>query len=163
MPENVKNLLQKAYNIMQSGNIESAQHLYEEILEAAPNNLTALNTLGFILYIKGSYEKGASLCRKTIELYPDNAYARKGLGLHLAKQGHIAESISSLKKALEIDPDFVDAYHDLAYVYYENGDKESALKYLEDGYSKIRDEKYRPLFDKFLNIIKSKNTQQVDL
>ena len=148
--QDIKTLLQKAYEQMQSGELESALLLYEDILTVDPTNLTALNTLGFIFYLKNDYEKGVSLCRETIRLYPNNAYTRKGLGLHLAKQGYIEESIDSLKKALEIDPNFVDAYHDLAYVYYENGDKKSALEYLQKGYIKIKDEKYRPLFDKFL-------------
>ena len=147
---NIKEHLNKAYETMQKGDLKSALILYNEVLSADPSNLNALNSLGFLFYFLEEYEQGKEVCLKTINLYPNNPYARKGLGLHLARLNCLEEAVQSLKKAIEIDENFVDAYHDLAFVYFEAGDFDTAKKYLVEGMPKIKDEKYQAYFDKFM-------------
>ncbi len=149
--DELKIMIDDAYRLLNSGDLDSAFTLYNKIIAVDAGNLAALNSIGFILYFRNEFAQGIEICRKTVELYPDNAYARKGLAMHLAKAGFFDEAVMSMKKAIEIRDDFVDAYHDLAYIYYEASCFEDAKKYLLEGLAKVKDQRYKALFEKFLN------------
>ena len=151
----LKELLNMAREALLESKYGESLKLYLEVLKVDENNLTALNTLGFIYYFKGEFAEGIKYCLRAVEKYPENAYARKGLGLYLAKEGRRDEAAASIKKAIELDPDFVDAYHDLAYVYYESGDFESAREWIGKGVGKSHDVRYKGLFDKFIRKLDS--------
>lgn len=152
----IEQLLKEASEHWKKREDEASIACYRKILELEPDHITALNMLGFFLYFRNCFEEGERICRRAVEAHPENAYARKGLGLHLHKLGRSGEGVESLKKAIELDENFVDAYHDLAYVFYDGGDYENSEFWLERGYEKVKDERYRSLFDAFFGKLREK-------
>lgn len=145
----LRSILSEARSHLLSADYDMALKLYLAALSMDENNLAALNALGFILYFKKDYSKGMEYAVKAVETYPEDAYARKGLGLYLAKQGKLEEAVESMKRAIEIDPDFVDAYHDLAFIYYEFGNFDEARVWITEGVKRCKDIRYKELFGKF--------------
>ncbi|MDQ7822450.1 MAG: tetratricopeptide repeat protein [Candidatus Eremiobacteraeota bacterium] len=140
----------EGYSLLREQRVDEARELLEKALSLDDTHRGALNSLGFIYYFAGEFEKGVALCQKTVGLYPGDAYAHKGLGLHLAKTGRVAEGVEALKKALILDPGFTDAYHDLAVVYHEQGDFQSARLTLEEGLKKAGTPRQQKQFRRFL-------------
>jgi tetratricopeptide (TPR) repeat protein len=123
--------LREAYSLLKNGRLPEAEQLFLRALEADEKNLMALNALGFICYGLAMHEKGQEYCLRALEHHPGNSYAYKGLGLHRGKRGEVQAGIEDLKKAIHYDPDFIEAYHDLAFVYYQEGNIENARIWLE--------------------------------
>lgn len=146
----IRELIEEGYTLLKMNDFSRAMECYQEILKLDETNLVALNSMGFIHYFNGDYKKGEEICRRTLSLYPQNAYAHKGLGLHLAKLGRVDEAIDVIKKAIELKKDFIDAYHDLAYVLYENGQYEEAKRCLKEGLSKATTPEMSQLLKRFL-------------
>jgi len=141
----------QGYRKLKSGELAEAEKLFMQALEYDPDNLKALNCLGFILYQLKDYRRGEEICRKAAAVGPDNAYAFKGLGLHCAKNGKLEEGISFIRRAIELTDDFVDAYYDLAVIHFEAGQKEEAIKSLQAGLIHIQSESHREMFNRFLS------------
>lgn len=145
----VDEVLRNAREAMLSGRYDESLEGYLKALEAGVESVSVLNALGFLLYFKGDYVRGLEYCERAVEISPDDAYARKGLGLHLAKLGRKDDAVASVLRAIELDPDFIDAYHDLAFIYYESGDFASAREWLKRGVERCRDVRGREMFERF--------------
>ena len=91
-----------------------AVFLYEDILESFPNDVRALDDLGFLYYMNGKFEKARSCCERSLKVCSDNHYAMKGLGLCLVRLGFHEKGIEKLKASIAVKPDYFDSYHDLA-------------------------------------------------
>jgi tetratricopeptide (TPR) repeat protein len=131
--EELNENLEAGTESLKQGNLAGAYGLFIKALSIDSQNLRALNCLGFVLYMQGDFKNGLEICEKAVLIHPDNAYAHKGRGLHLAKHGRISEAIESIQRAIELSPDFIDAYHDLAFVFYEQKMYERASDYIEKG------------------------------
>ena len=111
---------------------ERAEVLLRQALEVVPDNLPALDLLGFVLYFSGRPEEGEEACRRALEVNPDHAYAHKGLGLNLAKRGgDLDEAIGHIRRAIELKPDWFDPNWDLVVTLAEAGRIEAAQTELE--------------------------------
>jgi tetratricopeptide (TPR) repeat protein len=110
----LKDKLQAARAATAAKELDRAEALLREVLEGAPENLLALDLLGFVLYSLGRPEEGEKACRRALAVRPDHAYAHKGLGLNMAKRGgDIDEAVRHLKLATDLKPDWFDPYWDL--------------------------------------------------
>ena len=88
--------------------------LLRDLLKQDPDNLAALDLLGFVSYFRGRPEQGEEACRRALELSPDHAYAHKGLGLNIAKRGgDLDEAIACILRAIELQPEWFDPRWDL--------------------------------------------------
>jgi len=109
-----------------------AETLLREALGAAPDNLSALDLLGFVLYFLDRPEEGEQVCRRALELEPDHAYAHKGLGLNMAKRGgDLDEALGHIRRAIELKPDWMDPAWDLVVTLKNAGRLEEAMFELE--------------------------------
>jgi tetratricopeptide (TPR) repeat protein len=92
----------------------TAEVLLRDLLKQDPDNITALDLLGFVLYFRGRPEQGEEACRRVLQLSPNHAYAHKGLGLNIAKRGgDIDEAVSYIQRAIELEPEWFDPRWDL--------------------------------------------------
>ena len=83
----------------------SAVELYEKALDIDKDNLTALNSLGYILADTGLDKfKGLRLCRKAVEKNSRNAAYLDSLGWASYKCGKLKEARSLLRHAVNIAP-----------------------------------------------------------
>jgi tetratricopeptide (TPR) repeat protein len=77
---------------------------YEAVLEKLPNNVMALNNLGWIYFEKND-DRALPLLKKAVELAPNNAAVLDSYGWVLAKTGNKTEGLKYLEKAHELAPE----------------------------------------------------------
>ena len=98
------------YNTLAYASYVRKQHMkaieyYEKVLDVDKDNVTAMNSLGFILADTGlDKQKALKLCRKAVEINPQNAAYLDSLGWALYKSGRPSEARSLLRQALDISP-----------------------------------------------------------
>ena len=88
--------------------------------------------MGLIYAAKKDIPKALESLEKALKINPESymAHYQKGL-VHTAKKDYV-QAMEHYKKAIELNPYFDEAYPALAGVYYETGDKASALKLVDD-------------------------------
>jgi len=84
----------------------NAIDLYEKTLEIDSNNVTAMNSMGYILADTGlDVMRALRLCRKAVDSRPQNAAYLDSLGWAYYRSGEVVEARTWLRRALEIAPD----------------------------------------------------------
>jgi tetratricopeptide (TPR) repeat protein len=79
---------------------------YGRALSVDPENLTALNSLGFILADTGKdVKKGLRFCKRAVEKKPDNPVYLDSLGWAYYKDGKRIEAMKFLQRARDKDPE----------------------------------------------------------
>jgi len=85
---------------------KNAIDLYEKTLEIDTNNVTAMNSMGFILADTGmDCIRGLRMCRKAVDSKPQRAAYLDSLGWAYYKNGEIIEARTWLRRAMELAPD----------------------------------------------------------
>ena len=103
------NLMQRAYESLNEGEIADALQLYDEILKINPTHLNALNYKGLALASLGHYEEAIQLYDKVLNIDPSNISALNNKGVALYSLGHYEEAIKWYDKVLKLDPNDSDA------------------------------------------------------
>jgi tetratricopeptide (TPR) repeat protein len=103
-PNSVAATLYKAINYQQAMQKTKAIAEYEKVIEAMPNNVMALNNLGWIYFEKND-DRSLTLLKKAVELAPENAAVLDSYGWVLAKNGKKQEGLKFLEKAHALAPD----------------------------------------------------------
>jgi len=109
-----KELIQEAYELHLAGKLTGAEQLYKEILQAQPEHIDALFSLGTLNLQQGRYDTACICFIKTLKLMPDHATAHCNLGTALQRLGKYEEAITSYRKAISLKPDYTDAHFNLA-------------------------------------------------
>ena len=82
------------------GNKRRAESLLEEVLDEFPDEISALNDLGYLWADDNRHLRRAlSMTRKAVDAEPDNAAYRDSLGWALFRLGRLEEAATELKKA----------------------------------------------------------------
>ena len=97
-------LLARAVDRHQSGDLESAQAIYAEILADAPNHFDSLHLLGVLRHQQGRNEEARALIMSAIAVNPKSMDALCNLGIVLQEQRRYAEAVDVYDRALAIDP-----------------------------------------------------------
>jgi tetratricopeptide (TPR) repeat protein len=106
-------------------------------LTLQPNDVAALDLLGFVLFFQGRYVDAERACRRVLDLDARHAYAHKGLGLCLARQGRIEEGVTCLLEAIRLSPDWFDPRWDLAVVLSEADRIREAIEVLRQAEAEL--------------------------
>ncbi len=114
--------LSQAVAFHQSGMIDNAQILYEEIIRAEPSHFDAIHLLGVIAAQKNNPSKAIRLIGRAIEIYPKNALSHFNLAIALNDLKKHDETIASYKKAISLKPDYAEAHFNLG-VLFQNTEK----------------------------------------
>ncbi|MDR0442751.1 MAG: tetratricopeptide repeat protein [Treponema sp.] len=84
---------------------KNAIELYEKALEIDSNNLTAMNSMGFILAdTRLDVMRGLRLCKKAVDSKPQSAAYLDSLGWAYYRSGELIEARTWLRRALDIAP-----------------------------------------------------------
>ena len=92
----------------------------------------------FLYYMARQYDKAIDLYQKNIDKNPENAHAQVLLGEAYLAKGMPAEGVAAMEKGIALDkslakaPGRWDRYPLLAFAYVANGQRNGALKILED-------------------------------
>lgn len=128
---NIKNILQKAIGLHQSGQLEQAEELYNNILDTEPLHSDSLHLLGLIAYQTRKLEEAFLLIEKAVSVCPDSPLYLNNLGLVLKDLRRYDEAISACKKALKLKPDFAEACNTIASICEDQENHEEALHYYQ--------------------------------
>lgn len=104
IPDSGKALLLRAIKHQESSQLKEAASLYERLLKVAPNNVAALNNLGWLYFEVGDKRSIATL-ERAVELAPENPNVLDSLGWVLFKSGRVQEGRLYLQKAVSLAPD----------------------------------------------------------
>lgn len=97
-------LLAKAEQLSSRRRFAEAQQYYLQALELSPDNIKALNNLGFAYQAEKKYEKAAEQFMKVLELSPHHAVALNNLAGTVYQMGLVDSARALWEKALVLDP-----------------------------------------------------------
>jgi tetratricopeptide (TPR) repeat protein len=109
----VAQALAMAWEYYQAGQLQQAEQLFRQILQADPNQVDALHLLGLIALQTGRDTLALYYLQAAVHLRPDFAEAHNNLGMALQTQGKFAEAVLSHEQAVRLRPDFAEAHNNL--------------------------------------------------
>jgi tetratricopeptide (TPR) repeat protein len=109
------------------GRLPEAESIYQQILQAEPNQPAAMHLLGLIAHQVGKNDIAVELIGKALAIIPDYAEAHNNLGNALKEQGKIGEAICSYHKALAVKPDYAEAHYNLGWALQEQEEMDDAV------------------------------------
>ena len=113
---NPQQALQTAMAQHQAGNLQQAEALYKQVLQAAPNQPDALHLLGLVAKQKGDLKTAVQLMRRSLTVNPNYVEAYVNLGATLQEQNNLAEAADCYRKALALRPNYAEVHSNLGVV-----------------------------------------------
>ena len=110
-----------------AGDLPKAEGLYQQVLQADPNQPVALHLLGVIAHQVGKNDVAVDLIGKALAVNPDFAEAHSNLGLALVDLGRRQDAVTSFRKALAIKPNYTKAHNNLGNAFKELGKLDEAV------------------------------------
>lgn len=121
--------LTQAFQALKSGNLTTAETLYQQVLQQSPQNFEAVHALGIIACQNQQFSPAISYFRQAEKLRPGDAVVKSNLGFALQQQGNIPKAIEAYQAAIKLNPNYTQAYYNLAALFHSLADVESALRY----------------------------------
>ncbi|MFV0627202.1 MAG: tetratricopeptide repeat protein [Alphaproteobacteria bacterium] len=121
-------LFRQAVQLHENGNLESAEKIYRQILETAPENPDVLNLLGLVAQAKGIHTEAIQLFYKAIKQAPTHAPFYYNLAISLEAWEKPLEAIEAYQNALKHSPNIPEAYLQIANIYLGLNEKEKAIQ-----------------------------------
>jgi len=110
-----------------AGRLPEAERLYQQILQADPEQPVALHLLGVIAHQVGKSDIAVDLITKALGLKPDYVEAYGNLGSVLLDQGKFDRALASAKKAIALNPDYAAGHNNMGFALNELGRSEEAV------------------------------------
>jgi len=112
--------------------IEQSKECFLKAIKIDSNNVEILTQLGLVNHILKRYEESDEYYEKALILDPENPLANNNYAYSLSERGLALErALVMIKIAIEIDsqnPNYLDTY---GWIYFQTGNNEKALEYLE--------------------------------
>jgi predicted O-linked N-acetylglucosamine transferase (SPINDLY family) len=118
---------QTAMQHHQSGDLEQADILYQQILQHEPNHVDALHFAGVLAHQHGQNQTAIELISKAAQLNPNSSAIYANLGLVFQAQGNLQAAVESYQKAILLQPDFMQAYFNLGNIFHAEGQLDTAI------------------------------------
>ena len=123
----IQQSLELAVRHHNAGDLAKAEGIYQQVLQADPNQPVALHLLGVIAHQVGKNDIAVDLIGKALAIKPDYVEAHTSLGNTLQRTGRLEDAVASYHKALAIKPDFANAHSNLGNVLRELGKLDEAV------------------------------------
>lgn len=118
---------------LKEGKPEEAEQRLQEALRLNPLDPEVLGNLGLLYATQGNTERAGLLFERAIEAAPESAVAWGNLGAFtLNERRDFAKAVEQLTRAVALDPEYVDALANLAVAYYQQGNRQQALRYAQE-------------------------------
>ncbi len=114
-----------------SGDSETAEHLFRQAIDLEPNMAAALTNLGNLVYRQGELEEARKLYDRALEHDPSQPEARYNLANLLEDLGETDLAIAELRKVCAAAPEFADAHYNLGIMLAMVGGTAQAKQHLE--------------------------------
>lgn len=126
LPDNTDLLYARAMAEDKLADVKHMEADLRSILSREPDNVDALNALGYSLADRTTrYDEALKLVQRALELRPDSYFILDSMGWVDYRLGHYQEAISYLRRALDMSADSEIAAH-LTEVLWVTGDKRGA-------------------------------------
>ncbi len=126
LPDATRDMVEQARKLFNQGQFSEAEKLYQQIVDAAPNNYFALSNLGVTQIQVRKLSAAEVALKKAIEMNPKDAFAATNLGIVYCKQGRFDDAVVSLEEAVAADGNDHIAFNYLGICYGEKGMKGKA-------------------------------------
>lgn len=126
LPDNNDLLYSRAMVAEKLDQLDLMESDLKRVLASEPDNVDALNALGYTLADRTRrYDEASGYIRRALELRPDSHYVLDSMGWLQYRLGNYADAAKHLRRALELNPDSEIAAH-LTEVLWIMGDKQAA-------------------------------------
>lgn len=112
-PPTAEFLLGEAMRKHQTGRLDEAQALYEQVLRLKPDEAIAGQYLGVLAMQRGDAIRGEEMIRAAIARRPAMPDFYNNLGLCLRMQDRLEEAVAAYETTLRIDPAYAEAHSNL--------------------------------------------------
>ena len=109
----MNDLIDKAINYHQLGNLVKAEKIYKKIINQDKNNQDAWHLYGLIEYKKNRIPQAVEKISKAIKINPHVASFYSNIGLAYLAQNSIEKAIESFSKAIELQPNYPEALNNM--------------------------------------------------
>jgi len=103
--------LQRAMAAHQSGDLGTADRLYQDTLKAQPDQYDALRLRGMLLLQRGAPAEARSLLKRATEVLPQNPEAWVNIASLEQMLGEVEPAIAAIQKALALDASLAAAHN----------------------------------------------------
>ena len=111
----------------QAGQLQPAEQIYRQVLQADPNQADALHLLGVIAHQVGQNQDAVDYIGRAIASNPNNASFHANLGDVYRALRQLGEAVAAYRRALQIKPDYAEAQNNLGIALQEQGKLEEAV------------------------------------
>jgi tetratricopeptide (TPR) repeat protein/SAM-dependent methyltransferase len=105
--------LELAVRHHKAGELPQAERIYQQVLQADPDQPVALHLLGVIAHQAGKNDIAVEFITKALAVKPDYAEAHGNLGNMFKERGLLDRALESYHKALAIQPNLAEAHCNL--------------------------------------------------
>lgn len=123
--------LNLASSLANTGQIEKAIEMFDEILKKDPNNLRAHVSIAQCYKSLGKYEEAMKHFKVALSFNDDEAAAHDGLGNIFKDMGKVKEATEEFAKALELDPENPLIINNMGWCYQQKEDFDKAIEYYD--------------------------------
>jgi Flp pilus assembly protein TadD len=136
-------LFDKAFKLMQAGNLGEAIATIKQAIERDPNDGLAHYVLATAL--SGSDEEAEALkeYRRAVELEPKSGTFHDHLAISMELNGDSAGAVKELRKAVELDPASAEFHFNLGVILESRGDHQGAIGVLKESVRLSRGRNWR--------------------
>jgi protein O-mannosyl-transferase len=110
----------------------SGLSIWSDTVAKRPNNVRALNNLGFVLADAGRAREAIARYEQALRLKPDFAPAHLNLGNALSRMGRLPEAVQHYEEALRLKPDYAEAHYGLGNALTRAGRAREAVAHYEE-------------------------------
>jgi len=101
----MNNFVGRANALVDQGDVEQAEAVFEEALRRLPDNLDSLVGYAWTAVLQQRWVEALQRWRRVLEVYPGNLRARLGLGNALLELGDYDQAEAAFKNARSVAPD----------------------------------------------------------
>jgi len=123
-------LLATAIRHHQSGQVDQALALYQQLLSAEPDHPDLLNLVGAAYINLNDFPRALTHLQRAVAVQADHAGAHENLGVLWGKQANYPEAIASFRRALAVNPNSAGAWLNLAGALRRSGQTDDAIEAL---------------------------------
>ena len=109
------------------GELAQAEHVYQQVLEAEPNQPDALHLMGVVHSQRGRHDLALDYIGRAIRIRPNDAAFYGNLGVAYRGLGKWEEAAASCRQALQIAPRFADGHYNLGLALKGQGELDQAI------------------------------------
>ncbi len=122
----------RAVQLHQSGDLDTAERLYQELLDAFPDAPDVWHMFGLLLYHRGQALAAIGWMRRAQQRLPDQPFLLSNLGAVLASQNMLSDAEQCFRQAVAVEPLNLDAATNLERLLRGQGRLDEVQSLLED-------------------------------